>query len=252
MSGPTLRSLHAALRQSHRRISVRSLQPAWTQEPGESFRCLREGGATTSWNRNRSMATGQPRLPSLLAQIQTQTQTQSQSQALAQAQARLGQRTEQSRGYATLPALAVPLASILQEMSAAAAPSQPSVYATVHIYGRPYLVTAGDRLRLPFRMAGVQPGDILHLDRVGVVGSRSVTAVGGGGGGGSGPEGEGVQHGGHVPGVSVTAVVLGLEAEPLRVLVKKKRRNRRKRTVRSKHQYTVLRIQDVHLGEEST
>ncbi|EFW99591.1 hypothetical protein CMQ_7959 [Grosmannia clavigera kw1407] len=249
MSGPTLCTLRGALRQSQRGASVLSLQPA-------CLRCVQSSGAATSWARH--LSTGRRKPVQVRSSLPAPTQTQ------------LRMRTEQTRSYATpvpdsfavpsvdkeaataAPTLSVSLASILQQMSASAAPSHPSVYATVHIYGRPYLVTPGDRLRLPFRMAGVQPGDVLHLDRVGVVGSRSVTAVGGvTGAGGGGPEGEGIQRGGHVPGVSVTAVVLGLETEPLRLLVKKKRRNRRKKTVRSKHQYTVLRIQDVRLGDES-
>ncbi|OAA65443.1 hypothetical protein SPI_02230 [Niveomyces insectorum RCEF 264] len=160
--------------------------------------------------------------------------------------------------------------------AAAASTNHPSVYATVLIYGRPYLVTPGDTLRLPFRMADVRPGDELRLDRVGVVGSRTVTAVGQK----PQPQPQRQSQSGadsllappasapslppstqiaavdgnqaaavvaHIPGASVRAVVLGLETEPLRVLVKKKRRTRRKRTVRSKHQFTVLRIQDVVL-----
>lgn len=94
-------------------------------------------------------------------------------------------------------------------------------------------------------MPGVRAGDELRLDRVGVVGSRAVTAVS--------AAVAGVRHGNgsaevvvpQVPGASVRAVVLGVETEPLRVMVKTKRRNRRKRTVKSKHQFTVLRIQEV-------
>ena len=43
------------------------------------------------------------------------------------------------------------------------------------------------------------------------------------------------------------AVVLGTEAEPMRIMIKKKQRNRRKKHVRSKHKYTVLRISDVRI-----
>ncbi|KAL1896768.1 hypothetical protein Sste5346_004401 [Sporothrix stenoceras] len=122
--------------------------------------------------------------------------------------------------------------------------ANPSVYATVQIHGRPYLVTPGDSVRLPFKMPGVQPGDELLLNRVGVVGNRTVTAVAGAGAGTSkvGEESFDVPY---VPGATVKAVVLGVETEPLRTLVVKKRRTRRKRTVKSKHHYTVLRIQEV-------
>ncbi|EPE05256.1 54s ribosomal protein l49 [Ophiostoma piceae UAMH 11346] len=134
--------------------------------------------------------------------------------------------------------------------------NNPSVYATVYIHGRPYLVTPGDSLRLPFLMAGVQPGDELSLDRVGVVGNRSVTAVATSSDGK--PEGDGVVRstvGAQVvaseaiPGASVRAVVLGVETEPERTLIKKKRRSRRKRTFKSKHYFTVLRIKEVVLEQ---
>ncbi|KIH94545.1 hypothetical protein SPBR_06136 [Sporothrix brasiliensis 5110] len=143
--------------------------------------------------------------------------------------------------------------------------NHPSVYATVQIHGRPYLVTPGDSLRLPFKMPGVQPGDELLLNRVGVVGNRTVTAVAAST---SQTVSAGTAEAGrdntsnnssngesfdvpYVPGASVKAVVLGVETEPLRTMVKKKRRTRRKRTVKSKHQFTVLRIQEVSVEAEA-
>lgn len=48
-------------------------------------------------------------------------------------------------------------------------------YVTAHIYGRPYLLTQGDTLRLPFYMKGVEPGDVLRLDRATHLGSRDYT-----------------------------------------------------------------------------
>ncbi|ERS99472.1 mitochondrial 54S ribosomal protein YmL49 [Sporothrix schenckii 1099-18] len=143
--------------------------------------------------------------------------------------------------------------------------NHPSVYATVQIHGRPYLVTPGDSLRLPFKMPGVQPGDELLLNRVGVVGNRTVTAVAAST---SSTVSAGTAEAGrdnnsnnssngesfdvpYVPGASVKAVVLGVETEPLRTMVKKKRRTRRKRTVKSKHQFTVLRIQEVSVEAEA-
>lgn len=48
------------------------------------------------------------------------------------------------------------------------------------------------------------------------------------------------------------ATVLGVEAEPMREKVKTKRRNRKTKTVRSKHKYTILGISDlkIHTPEE--
>lgn len=48
-------------------------------------------------------------------------------------------------------------------------------YITVHIHGKPYLLTQGDTLRLPFLMHGVEPGDVLRLNRAINIGSRDYT-----------------------------------------------------------------------------
>ncbi|KAI1807323.1 ribosomal protein L21-like protein [Daldinia bambusicola] len=111
--------------------------------------------------------------------------------------------------------------------------AQPAHYITVLIHGRPYLVTEGDRIRLPFLMHDVLPGDVLRLDRASTLGSRDYTLVG-------------------TPHVDPSlfecrATVLGVESEPLRVKVKTKRRNRRSRRVASKHRYTVLAISELKL-----
>ena len=109
--------------------------------------------------------------------------------------------------------------------------AQPNHYITVHIHGRPYLATAGDTIRLPFKMPGVLPGDVLRLNRATVLGSRDFTLNG------SPYINEAL--------FECRAVVLGTETEPLRIKIKKKQRNRRKKTVKSKHSYTVLRIQEL-------
>ncbi|KAI2616538.1 hypothetical protein GGR54DRAFT_228798 [Hypoxylon sp. NC1633] len=111
--------------------------------------------------------------------------------------------------------------------------AQPAHYITVHIHGQPYLVTQGDRVRLPFLMHGVVPGDVLRLDRASVLGSRDYTLLGS-------P---------HVDGAlfECRATVLGVDSEPMRVKVKTKRRNRRARRVYSKHKFTVLRISELKL-----
>src|ERR1700760_217921 len=53
--------------------------------------------------------------------------------------------------------------------------SQPPFYTTIHIHGKPYLVTEGDTIRLPFLMQGVEAGDILRFNRATVIGSRDYT-----------------------------------------------------------------------------
>ncbi|KAI9778495.1 MAG: hypothetical protein M1839_008025 [Geoglossum umbratile] len=112
--------------------------------------------------------------------------------------------------------------------------SQDSHYITAHIHARPYLLTAGDTLRLPFQMAGVVPGDILRLNRASNIGSRDFTLRG-------------------APYIDerffeCRARVMGVEAEPMRIKEKTKRRQRRVKTVRSKHRYTVLKISELKVN----
>ncbi|KAG9241753.1 ribosomal protein L21-like protein [Calycina marina] len=112
--------------------------------------------------------------------------------------------------------------------------AQPEHYISAHIHGQPYVVTVGDIVRLPFRMPGVLPGDVLRLDRASSLGSREYTLKG-------------------TPYLEdrlfeCRARVMSVEAEPLRIKEKKKRRNRRLRTVKSKHKYTVLAIAELKIN----
>lgn len=109
--------------------------------------------------------------------------------------------------------------------------AQPGHYITVHIHGFPYLVQEGDEIRLPFRMPGVLPGDVLRLNRASVLGSRDYTM-------------KGAPHIDEAV-FECRATVIGTESEPLRIKIKKKRRNRRIRQAKSKHRYTILRISDL-------
>lgn len=118
-------------------------------------------------------------------------------------------------------------------------------YITLHIHGRPYLVTLGDTVRLPFLMPGVQPGDVLRLNRASVLGSRDLTLL---------PDeaGERNLRNGEVAYVDerlyeCRAVVVGVDSEPMRTKEKTKRRNRKVKTVRSKHRYTVLRVSELRI-----
>lgn len=109
-------------------------------------------------------------------------------------------------------------------------------YITVYIHGQSYLVTEGDSVRLPFKMPGVNPGDVLRLNRAVTVGSRDFTLKGS-------------------PYVDerlfeCRAVVMGTEAEPMRVKIKKKQRCRRTKHVFSKHKYTVLRISELKICKD--
>jgi large subunit ribosomal protein L21 len=86
-------------------------------------------------------------------------------------------------------------------------------------------------------MPGVVPGDILRLNRALNLGSRDFTLKGS-------P---------HIDErlFECRARVMGVEAEPMRIKEKTKRRQRRVKTVKSKHKYTILRIAEVKVvGEE--
>ncbi|KAL8712474.1 MAG: hypothetical protein Q9220_003322 [cf. Caloplaca sp. 1 TL-2023] len=109
--------------------------------------------------------------------------------------------------------------------------SQPPHYITAHIHARPYLLTTGDTLRLPFRMPSAPLGTILRLNRASMIGSRDYTFRGS-------------------PWVDekcfvCRARVVGVETEPMRFKEKTKRRQRRVKVVRSKMRFTVLRIVEV-------
>jgi large subunit ribosomal protein L21 len=111
--------------------------------------------------------------------------------------------------------------------------TQPSHYITAHIHARPYLITQGDIVRLPFKMPHVGPGDVLRFNRASAIGSRDYTLKG-------------------APYLDerifeCRATVLGTEGEPVRVKEKTKRRNRKVKTVRSKHKFTVLRISELRI-----
>jgi hypothetical protein len=82
-------------------------------------------------------------------------------------------------------------------------------------------------------MPHVGPGDVLRLNRASVIGSRDYTLKG-------------------APYLDerifeCRATVLGTEGEPVRVKEKTKRRQRKVKTVRSKHKFTVLRISDLKI-----
>ncbi|KAL8807092.1 MAG: hypothetical protein Q9182_000925 [Xanthomendoza sp. 2 TL-2023] len=112
--------------------------------------------------------------------------------------------------------------------------AQPPHYITAHIHARPYLLTAGDTLRLPFLMPKAPLGTILRLNRASMIGSRDYTLRGEGG---TGYVDENF--------FVCRARVVGVETEPLRVVEKTKRRNRRVKKVKSKMRFTVLRILEV-------
>ncbi|MCJ1288354.1 hypothetical protein MMC26_007709 [Xylographa opegraphella] len=130
------------------------------------------------------------------------------------------------------PAAPLPLSPSVRELLPLLR-MQPSHFITAHIHARPYLLTAGDTLRLPFHMPKVQAGDVLRLNRASSIGSRDYTMRG-------------------APYLDerlfeCRATVVGVEAEPMRFLEKTKRRNRKVKTVKSKHRFTVLKVKELRV-----
>jgi len=82
-------------------------------------------------------------------------------------------------------------------------------------------------------MPGVVPGDVLRLNRAITLGSRDYTLKG-------------------APYIDdrlfeLRATVMGTEAEPMRLKEKTKQRNRKVKTVHSKHKYTILMISELRI-----
>ncbi|KAF4769466.1 hypothetical protein N7455_008333 [Penicillium solitum] len=106
-------------------------------------------------------------------------------------------------------------------------------YVVAQLHARPYLLTEGDHIRLPFLMPKVKAGDILRFNRASALGSRDFTMKG-------------------TPTIDERIYecrvrVTGVDAEPLRIKEKTKRRQRHVKQAKSKHRYTLLRVMDVRV-----
>ena len=143
----------------------------------------------------------------------------------------------QSKSHPTLSAAAASQQAPVHESIQTLLPllrAQPNHYVTAHIHAKPYLLTEGDSLRLPFHMPGVIPGNVLRLNRASVIGSRDYTLKG-------------------APYLDerlfqCRARVVGVESEPMRIKEKTKRRQRRVKTVKSKHRFTILKISELKIN----
>ena len=119
-------------------------------------------------------------------------------------------------------------------------------YISAHIHRFPYILTEGDTLRLPFHMHGVSPGDVLRFNRASILGSRDYTLK-------AGMNATEVNDGKRTGEpqylderlFECRVRVLGVDSGPMMIKEKTKRRQRRVKTVRSKHKYTVLKVVQV-------
>ena len=112
--------------------------------------------------------------------------------------------------------------------------SQLNCYAVTEIVGRHYLITKND-LIVTNRLGDVDLGDIVQLNRVKELGSKDFTIKGD-------------------PYVSndyyhITATVVEQPKGPFTEIIKKKKRNRRKKRITHKQTYTVLRVREVEVAK---
>ncbi|KAL6247786.1 hypothetical protein RBB50_005134 [Rhinocladiella similis] len=137
------------------------------------------------------------------------------------------------------------LSSSLQNLLPLLADQKPH-YIISHIHRFPYMLTEGDVLRLPFHMHGVSPGDILRFNRASILGSRDYTLKAGA----KNTESYDAKRTGEPQYIDERLFecrvrVMGLETNPMMDKEKKKRRNRHRKVVHSKHKYTVLRVMQI-------
>ncbi|KTW29348.1 hypothetical protein T552_01303 [Pneumocystis carinii B80] len=100
-------------------------------------------------------------------------------------------------------------------------------YAVIHIYNQSFIVTEGDLIRIPQKLRDVNVGDIIRLNCVSKLGSRNYTLKGE-------PYIDEKRY-------TCRARVLEKTKAPMSYFIKKKRRQRRIKVVKSKQDYTILR-----------
>lgn len=107
------------------------------------------------------------------------------------------------------------------------------LYAIFRIHNRPYLVTKGDKVILPFKLKQAEVGDVLNLNDVTTIGSRNFKLVD-----------EPID----TELYTLKATVVEKTKRPLRVREVTKRRNRKVRHATNKADLTVLRISELKVN----
>ena len=107
------------------------------------------------------------------------------------------------------------------------------LYAVFKIHNRPYLVTEGDKVILPFKVKEADVGDVLSLTDVVTIGSRNYRLV-------DYPIDSSLY--------TLKATVLEKTKRAFEVREVTKRRNRRVRDAKSKGDLTVIRIAELKLN----
>lgn len=109
-----------------------------------------------------------------------------------------------------------------------------NLYATINIHNRPFLVTKGDIIILPFRMKHADIGDALQFTDITTVGSRNYTYH--------------VKEGLPSDAVTIKGIILEKTKKPMYVKEITKKRNRHTRHVQVKHDLTKIRITELKLN----
>ena len=231
-------------------------------------------------SRKASPIPSSPIPPNPLTSTASDPHLHTQTPSLHNKHPQLSRHTPSLRLSQTSPSTEYPQSEQKQQQQTAlfkALAAQSPHYLTIHIHGHPYLVTQGDEIRLPFHMRNVTPGTILRINRASTLGSRDFTLRGGGGeivealvatppstiatttaagepssttiGGEELAPREKDEEVAAKPSPWIDerlylcrALVLGVEAEPMRFMEKTKRRQRHVKTVKSKGRFTVVRI----------
>lgn len=107
------------------------------------------------------------------------------------------------------------------------------LYAIFRIHNRPYLVTKGDKVILPFKVKQADVGDVLNLTDVITIGSRNYKLV---------------DHPIDTSLYTLKATVLEKTKRAFEVREVTKRRNRKVRHAKSKGDLTILRIAELKLN----
>ncbi|QPG76815.1 hypothetical protein FOA43_004209 [Brettanomyces nanus] len=108
-----------------------------------------------------------------------------------------------------------------------------NIYATINIHNRPYLITEGDEIILPFRMKHADIGDVLEFTDITTLGSRNYTYH--------------MKKGVDPSFASIKGVILEKTKSPMYIKEVTKRRNRHVRHVEVKHDLTKIRITQLKL-----
>lgn len=134
-----------------------------------------------------------------------------------------------------LPTMPSSLMSSLQKLNI-----QPRHYAKVHIQNKAYVVTKGDVIHLPVRLSQTKIGDILSLTTLSALGSRDYTLRS------PIPNAKNQVRTFLDPKLfNCRATVIEHTKVPMQTTIKKKRRNRHAKAIKTKQPYTVLRVTEL-------